>query len=122
MEKQFSHHLRNIIHKYNTDPTAGKSYSVAALNAQIDHLKSVMGQNISIMLRRGNNIESLLSKAERLEIEANVFTKRSANMKKKENKRSFKYQISTVIFILLILYIIAASFCGLSFEYCVAND
>jgi len=119
MEKSFSVKIRAIIHKYNTNLDAGKSHSVAALHAQVEDLKNVMGQNIYIMLQRGENIESLVNKAEQLEAKANVFHRRTSMVKGKMKTKSVKYQMFIALALVLFCYIIAASFCGVLFEHCI---
>eukprot|EP00592_Proboscia_alata_P020555 CAMPEP_0194417394 /NCGR_PEP_ID=MMETSP0176-20130528/16487_1 /TAXON_ID=216777 /ORGANISM="Proboscia alata, Strain PI-D3" /LENGTH=249 /DNA_ID=CAMNT_0039223271 /DNA_START=174 /DNA_END=919 /DNA_ORIENTATION=+ len=94
MEKTFTREISSLMHFYNTHPNEGLSSEKSAeiMTAKVDDLKSVLGSNIRLMLKRESNIEALMQKTEQMEIEANIFTKNTQLARKKvekdENKSS----------------------------------
>jgi vesicle-associated membrane protein 7 len=91
LEKSFGPTLSSIIHHYNTHPNAGSTKTkVVALTAHVEDLKNVIGDNIQLMLRREDCIESLASKATELEGQARVFRKQTTQVKQKVKKKYHK--------------------------------
>lgn len=66
------------------------THAVAGLNAQIEDLKNVMGQNIHLMLKRGENLDALIDKTEELQMDSKVFTKRATALKRQTVRKSCK--------------------------------
>ena len=119
MEKSFSIDIRMTMHKYNIDPNAGKAHSVAALHAQVEDLKNVMGQNIYILLQRGENLESIVDRAGSLEQMANVFKKRTKRVHNEMKTKSIKYKLCIGFTVFMVCYIVGASFCGVYYQHCI---
>jgi len=91
LEKSFSPLLSNFLHYFNTNPDAGSTDAkVIVLAAHVEDLKGVIGDNIQILLRRGECIESLASKAVDLEDQATVFKKRSSVAKETVKRKYHK--------------------------------
>lgn len=119
MEKYFSPKLRSLMHHYNTNrSTMQQDNKVAELHSEIDNLKLVMGQNINVMLNRGENLDQLVDQSEALEMETKVFRKRTDNLKKQMKSKSHIYTIILVFFVLVLCFAIAASICGGDFSRC----
>ena len=85
MEKTFTQEISSLMHFYNTHPNEGLSSEKSAeiMTAKVDDLKSVLGSNIRLMLKRESNIEALMQKTEQMKIEANIFTKNTQLARKK---------------------------------------
>lgn len=91
LEKSFGPTLSSIIHYFNTHPNAGSTETkVMALTAHVEDLKNVIGDNIQLMLRREDYIESLASKATELEGQAQIFRKQTTQVKEKVKKKYHK--------------------------------
>lgn len=69
----FSPTLRQRMEFYNANPTA--TDNIAKVQAQIDSVKEVMVENIERVLERGEKIELLVDKTERLNHQAFKFEK-----------------------------------------------
>eukprot|EP00586_Coscinodiscus_wailesii_P008429 CAMPEP_0172524056 /NCGR_PEP_ID=MMETSP1066-20121228/293985_1 /TAXON_ID=671091 /ORGANISM="Coscinodiscus wailesii, Strain CCMP2513" /LENGTH=271 /DNA_ID=CAMNT_0013307163 /DNA_START=34 /DNA_END=849 /DNA_ORIENTATION=+ len=119
MEKAFAPTLRITMHNYNTDPKAGMNEKILALTSQIDDLKNVLGKNIELVLKKDNDLQDLLAKADDLEGEAAVFSKRADKVKMKKKKENRRLVIYSVLAVLAFTYIVAIAKCGLSFGSCV---
>jgi outer membrane murein-binding lipoprotein Lpp len=111
MEQTFSSQLKNQVHNYNTNPHAGAhNSSVVALNAKVEDLKNVMGDNMSVLLKRGERVDTLLDQADDLEQQTKVFKKTvkaaRQEVQAKHNKSStILYSIYTALFIVASLFI-----------------
>ena len=82
LEKSFSRALSNLLHYYNTHPNAGSTEaSVVALTAQAEDLKNVVGANVNLLLKRGDCLETLVTKADELESQSRVFRKNTKQAK-----------------------------------------
>ncbi len=84
--------------------------------AQVQDLKKVMGRNLHLMLRRGENLDQLVAKSEQTQQEAQIFRKR-ANELKVLQQRMMYCGITTGMMVVLV-YVLVVGFCGFGLEYC----
>lgn len=122
LDKVFSSDLRESIHDHNlnvrTLGTNAGGDQVDVLKAQIEDLKNVLGNNIVIMLQRGERIDHLMSKAERLEVEASVFSKRTDLLAQETRGKNAKCNIYVFAAVVAVAYVFAACLCGPSLSSC----
>jgi hypothetical protein len=92
-----------------------------ALTAHVEDLKNVIGDNIQLMLRREDHIESLASKANELEGQARVFRKQTTKVKQQVKKKYHKMLFiqctlvsGTIALIIMIIWAIISRVKGTS--------
>mmetsp|Transcript_9792 Transcript_9792/g.15040 ORF Transcript_9792/g.15040 Transcript_9792/m.15040 type:complete len:272 (-) Transcript_9792:135-950(-) len=123
MNESFSPELRSSIHHYNINHVAlSQDAKVRALTVQIDDLKSIMGNNLTLLIERGEDIEKLMDKSEEMKRDSMVFRRKSKKVHKKISRKSLYVQIVMVVGVLFMIYIIAAGACGVTFSQCKSSS
>jgi hypothetical protein len=65
MDKQFKRELGKIVHYYNENRNKfARQDKVDQMLNQVDDLKGVLGRNISMVLKRGENLDELMEQSE----------------------------------------------------------
>jgi len=111
MEKSFSQQLHNHVHNYNTNPFAGsQNGALVALTGKVEDMKLFMGDNISVLLKRGERVENLINKAEELEEQTRVFKKTAKGVRVEMNSQHSRltarlYGIYTVFIFIASLFL-----------------
>lgn len=84
--------------------------------------RSVMIQNIESVLERGEKIELLVDKTDRLNQQAFKFEASSRNLRKAMYWKQMRCRIFLGVGVLILLYLFAASACGgITFPRCRAS-
>lgn len=115
LNDMFSPILRQKIDYYNTNPSAD---NIARVQAQIDEVKDVMIENIDRVLERGERIELLVDKTDKLSQNARKFEKSTNSLKRTmwfRKWRNYCIIFSVIVAIILIVTLVA---CGVSFDNC----
>mmetsp|Transcript_3632 Transcript_3632/g.5668 ORF Transcript_3632/g.5668 Transcript_3632/m.5668 type:complete len:218 (-) Transcript_3632:1525-2178(-) len=115
MNESFSPILRQKIDFYNTNPT---SDNISRVQAQIDTVKDVMIENIDRVLERGERIELLVDKTDRLNQQAFKFEKSSKTLKNTMYYRKIRNILLLIVILVLLILFIAAMICGFDFTNC----
>ncbi|XP_048757783.1 vesicle-associated membrane protein 8 [Ostrea edulis] len=77
--------------------------TIQDLNEQVDDLKGVMKDNIGKVIDRGDKLETLQTRAEDLEQNANMFQKTTTNIKRKQQWRNRKTMIILVVVVTVLV-------------------
>lgn len=77
-----------------------------------------MVQNIEMVLERGEKLELLVDKTEQLQQQAFRFEKSSKQLKNAMYWRRVKLFILVAAIVILLIWIISAIICGISYEKC----
>jgi vesicle-associated membrane protein 7 len=118
MNDEFSVTLRSILHEYNTNQNKIID-NISKVQNQINDVKSTMVENISKVLERGEKIELLVDKTDKLNTQAYKFEKQSKKLKNVMYWKKIKmYSIIAMIFLLLIFAIVAFACGGIDFHRC----
>ena len=96
----------------NGDNDEYKNDAVVAVQQEISAAKNVMVQNIDKVLERGERIELLVDKTERLDHNAVRFKKQAVNLKRSMWWKRVKMGIVLFLVVLLVVYGILALSCG----------
>ena len=75
---------------------------VAKINAQIQDVKLTMEENVVKVIKRGENLDQLGNKAQTLEKNADIFVKRTKEVKKKFQLKNLKWTIALITFLILL--------------------
>ena len=119
MDKQFAPNLRSAMHYYNTNhKKLSRDDKINSLLAQVEDMKTVLGRNINLLLDREHKINTLLETSEEAKRNSMVFKRKSMRLKREQRNRSFKLWCPIAGVVVLILYVIMASFCGATLQQC----
>ena len=115
MNEEFSRVLQTQLEYYNSDPSAD---NIGRVRSQINDVKDVMVQNIEKVLERGEKIELLVDKTDRLNQQAFKFEKQSKRLKTAMWWKNCKMTIILTIVVLAIIYLVLSMLCGSKLEKC----
>ncbi|KAI9930590.1 hypothetical protein ASPWEDRAFT_27108 [Aspergillus wentii DTO 134E9] len=115
----FNAELRSLLHTYNTAPPAD---SLASARREIDSVRDIMTENIERVLERGERIDLLVDKTDRLGGSAHDFRIRSRGLRRRMWWKNTKLMILLVIVVIFLMYIFVGMGCGLpAWGKCVGN-
>ena len=114
MNNEFSPVLKKQMEFYNS----AQADSFAQVNSKLDDVKNVMMQNIEALLERGEKLELLVDKTEKLSQSAFQFKKQSNQLKLTLFWRKIKLYILIFFVIAIVCVIISAVICGAGFKKC----
>lgn len=118
MSEEFGRTMQKQMEFYNSS----SADSFAQVNSKLDDVKNVMVQNIEMVLERGEKLELLVDKTDKLQAEAFKFNRGAKALKDAMLWRQIKlYAIGFAIvgFIILVICWIA---CGADFSKCKSNS
>ena len=115
LNDRFGRRLAERTDFFSNNPSADK---IGHLQAQIEDVKGVMVENIEKVLERGERIEVLVDRTDQLNSQAQVFQKRSTQLKRAMWWQNMKMQLLLGFVCILIIFIIIWAACGISFQRC----
>ncbi|GMI35419.1 hypothetical protein TrCOL_g6361 [Triparma columacea] len=120
MNEEFSPVLKKEMEFYNNNPEAD---AVTKVKGQIEDVKNVMVENIEKVLERGEKIELLVDKTDRLNQQAFKFEKQSKRLKNVMWWKKVKMWLAIAFIVAVIIFAITAMACGgLTFHNCKSNN
>ena len=118
MNEEFSRTIKERMDFYNSEDADRSIDNIGAVKSQIEDVKDVMVQNIEKVLERGEKIELLVDKTDRLNQQAFRFESSSRALRRAMYWKKMRcYAIIGVVAILLI-YFASVSMCGFDFHQC----
>ena len=93
--------------------------NLSALQNKIDSVKETMTQNIDRILDRGDRIELLVTKTDKLQEQAFFFNRQAKNLKHQLWCRSFRTKLLFITVVLVVVAATVAVVCGLSLGKCI---
>lgn len=118
MNAEFSVVLQRQMDLYNS-PSADQ---FAQVHRKLDDVKNVMVQNIEMVLERGEKLELLVDKTDRLNATAFTFEKSSRKLKEAMFWKKVKVYMLALSLVGFIVFIITWVACGADFGACKANN
>jgi hypothetical protein len=113
MEKGFSKILAKMMHHCNTNRNMlGKDTRTAKLNAQVESIKTVLGMNIDLLMRREEHMRDLVDQSDDLLVDAKVFSKRGKKLKRAVKRKAWIYKLIIAGFAVLTIYLMMVKLCG----------
>jgi type II secretory pathway component PulC len=111
------------MHYYNSNrEKLSRDAKIQQLTSKIERMKDVMGENIQLMLRRGETLESMNAKAESMKRDSVVFKKQSNQLKNQFRWKHWKYRALIALFVAGIFYVCLTAACGFRFQHCRVRD
>ncbi|GAB5036319.1 r-vamp71-family [Nannochloropsis oceanica] len=109
MNESFSPSLKAMMDFYNADPSAD---NLRQLRTKIDDTKSVMVENIDQVLARGEKIELLVDKTDRLSQQAVQFKRQSRRLQQSMWWRRLNRSLLLAFVLSLAIFLFTALGCG----------
>ncbi|KAI9035811.1 synaptobrevin family protein [Aspergillus affinis] len=116
----FNSELRALLQTYNTAPPAD---SLASARKEIDSVRDIMTENIERVLERGERIDLLVDKTDRLGGSAHDFRVRSRGLRRRMWWKNIKLMVLLAVVVVFLLYLFIGMGCGLpAWGKCVGNS
>ena len=92
---------------------AGKEDAISNVQGEIDNVRGIMSQNIESLLERGERIDLLVDKTDRLGGSAHDFRVRSRGLRRKMWWKNVKLMALLILVIMFLVYLFVGFGCGL---------
>lgn len=92
---------------------SGKQDAIQNVQGEIDNVRGIMSQNIESLLERGERIDLLVDKTDRLGGSAHEFRVRSRNLRRQMWFKNIKLMALLVVVIVFLIYLFVGFGCGL---------
>lgn len=112
MNEQFSKIIQERMDFYNSDNADFGVDNIGHVKSQIEDVKGIMVQNIEKVLERGEKIELLVDKTDRLNQQAFKFEASSRNLRRSMWWKRMRCRLFVAIMILILIFFASASACG----------
>ncbi|GIJ92068.1 hypothetical protein Asppvi_011043 [Aspergillus pseudoviridinutans] len=106
----FNSELRSLLQTYNTAPP---SDSLASARREIDSVRDIMTENIERVLERGERIDLLVDKTDRLGGSAHDFRVRSRGLRRRMWWKNIKLMVLLAVVVVFLVYLFVGIGCGL---------
>ncbi|KAG7337279.1 synaptobrevin [Nitzschia inconspicua] len=121
MNEEFKNIISERMEFYNSDQADKGLDNIGAVKSQIDEVKDVMVQNIERVLERGEKIELLVDKTDRLNQQAFRFESSSRSLRRAMWWKKMRCYAIIGVVSLLVIYAASVSLCGFDFHHCKAK-
>lgn len=93
--------------------TAGKEDAIGNVQAEIENVRGIMTENIERVLERGERIDLLVDKTDRLGVGAHEFRVRSRGLRRRMWWKNVKLMVLLGCVVVFLLYLFVGFGCGL---------
>ena len=121
MNEDFKGVIEEKMNFYNSDDADRSIDNIGAVKSQIEDVKNVMVQNIENVLERGEKIELLVDKTDRLNQQAFRFESSSRSLHRAMYWRKMKCYAIIAVVSILVIYFASVSLCGFNYAQCKAK-
>lgn len=108
----FNAQLRQLMIDYGTTK-AGQNDAFANVQSEIDNVRGIMTENIERVLERGERIDLLVDKTDRLGGSARDFRVRSRGLRRKMWWKNMRLMVLLTVVIVFLVYLLVGFGCGL---------
>ncbi|KAL8761554.1 MAG: hypothetical protein Q9184_002319 [Pyrenodesmia sp. 2 TL-2023] len=117
----FNSQLKALMISYGTTQS-GKQDATSNVQADIDNVKGIMTENIERVLERGERIDLLVDKTDRLGVGAHDFRVRSRGLKRQMWWKNVKLMVLLGVVVVFLIYLFVGFGCGLpTWSRCTGN-
>jgi len=92
---------------------AGKEDAISNVQGEIDNVRGIMSQNIESLLERGERIDLLVDKTDRLGGNAHDFRVRSRGLRRQMWWKNVKLMALLIVVVIFLIYLFVGFGCGL---------
>jgi len=121
MNEEFSPTIKERMDFYNSDDADRAIDNIGAVKSQIEDVKEVMVQNIEKVLERGEKIELLVDKTDRLNQQAFRFESSSRALRRAMYWKKMRCYAIIAVVSVVVIYAASVSLCGFNFHHCKAS-
>jgi vesicle-associated membrane protein 7 len=121
MNEDFSPTIQQRMDYFNSDEADRGIDNIGAVKSQIDEVRDVMVQNIEKVLERGEKIELLVDKTDRLNQQAFRFESSSRALRKAMYWKKMRCYIIVSAISVLLIYVASVALCGFDYHHCKAK-
>ena len=100
------------MHSYGSTE-AGKQDAVKNVQAEIDNVRGIMTENIERVLERGERLDLLVDKTDKLGEGARDFRVRSRGLRRRMWWKNMKLMVLVAVVIVFLVYLLVGFGCGL---------
>ena len=118
MNEDFGRVLQKQMEYYNSNTNAD---NIGRVQQQLNDVKGVMVENIEKVLERGEKIELLVDKTERLQNQAMKFERQSKRLKDEMRWRNIRCKLIIGACVIVGLWLILSLICDFDFKKCGAK-
>ncbi|TFK20054.1 vesicle-associated membrane protein [Coprinopsis marcescibilis] len=115
MQASFGPTIATLMHLYNTNPPVDE---LTRAQNELNHVKDIMVQNVEQILSRGERIELLVDKTDVMAGQATMFRRGARTVRHQMWWKNTKILILSFFVALILLYLLAAHFCGATLGHC----
>ena len=108
----FNTQLKELMLEYGTTK-AGQNDAFANVQSEIDNVRGIMTENIERVLERGERIDLLVDKTDRLGGSARDFRVRSRGLRRRMWWKNVKLMVLLGVVIIFLVYLLVGFGCGL---------
>jgi len=108
----FNSELKKLMVEYGTTK-AGKDDAISNVQSEINDVRGIMTQNIERVLERGERIDLLVDKTDRLGGSAHDFRVRSRGLRRKMWWRNARILALLIVVVIFLIYLCVGFGCGL---------
>lgn len=108
----FNTELKKLMVSYGTTE-GGKKDAITNVQSEIDNVRGIMSQNIESLLERGERIDLLVDKTDRLGGSAHDFRVRSRGLRRQMWWKNVKLMALLIVVVIFLLYLFIGFGCGL---------
>ncbi|KAF0687664.1 Aste57867_20648 [Aphanomyces stellatus] len=113
--KEFAPHLKTLMEKYEKVKVRTK---IDVVTDQVKEVKNKMADSLHRLLERGEKMNVLVSKTEKLHHDAIVFQQSSTKLKNVLWWKNVKYQLIAVMLFFVLLWLVTSWICGFNMSSC----
>ena len=113
----FNSSLKKLMIGYGTTE-GGKQDAITNTQHEIDNVRGIMTENIERVLERGERIDLLVDKTDRLGVGAHDFRVRSRGLKRRMWWKNMKLMVLLVVVVIFLTYLFVGFGCGLPGKFC----
>lgn len=118
----FNAELKKLMIEYGTTKS-GKEDAINNVQAEIDNVREIMTQNIDQVLARGERIDLLVDKTDRLGGSAHEFRVRSRSLRRQMWWKNVKLMVLLTVVVIFLIYLFVGFGCGLpGWSKCVGRN
>jgi vesicle-associated membrane protein 7 len=108
----FNSELKGLMVNYGTTK-AGKEDAISNVQGEIDNVRGIMSQNIESLLERGERIDLLVDKTDRLGGNTHDFRVRSRGLRRQMWWKNVKLMVLLIVVVIFLIYLFVGFGCGL---------
>ncbi|KAB8342837.1 hypothetical protein FH972_022435 [Carpinus fangiana] len=108
----FNGKLKDLMHEYGSTQ-AGRDDAMSKAQREIEDVKGIMTENIERVLERGERIDLLVDKTDRLGGSARDFRVRSRGLRRKMWWKNVKLMALLIVVVIFLIYLFVGFGCGL---------